>query len=217
MSTAGPEYALQIVDGGSLYVIDGSLAQGRIIDDFEHDNLLLYYTVPSSTGSKRITTAAARSGTFGYESEGFGEVWSHPGRSDPLLNYPAPGTTFEYYFRPNNIGSNQYWFYFGGTQDTDQNRYQIEAIMSGTFRVRKDVNGSRSIVTSQSVSWSSRWYRIEVQWYDGGGWRIRLYPDGSTSLIAQLDSLDDTFAERSKVGYRCGGSGHLYVDDILII
>lgn len=190
------------------------LLSAAIIDDFERGNVTPY-TNRSDTGAHSVNTAAARSGTYGYEAQGEDAIWSVPGSGLP--HYPEDGETFEYYA---NIRSHeQIWLFFGGTADADRDRYQVELINDGDFRVRIDQGGTRSTLDNLgggTVSYpTGSWLRVEVAWRAGGGFDITL--DVGATTYGPLTSTNSTYTGPGKVGYRTSANAHVYVDDVALL
>lgn len=180
-----------------------------VIDDFERGDVAPY-TNRSDTGSHSVNATAARSGDYGYESQGEEAIWSVPGSGLP--HYPSPGETFEYFV---NIQSHeQIWLFFGGETDADQDRYQIELISDGAFRVRIDEGGSRTVLDSVSgVTYpTGSFLRVETAWREGGGFDITL--DTGSTTYGPLSSADATYTGPGKIGYRTSGNAHAYIDDV---
>lgn len=189
---------------------------GAIIDDFEHNALSTFYDWPSSSGTRDIVSRAARSGDYGLEIDGFGHVISAPDMG--LENYPESGTPFELYFNPIELRDDtQFWFYFGATSTNEDDYYTIEVIYDSagdcTFRVRSPSN-AHVAADNNAPTWSEgTWHRILVNPYSDGGFRCRIYEDGSSSALSDIsDSSGPTGTWGT--GYRCSSNGRLYVDDV---
>lgn len=187
----------------------------RLIDDYERGDLSPY-TDRSDTGTSAVVGRAARSGSYGLELSGESAVWSVPGSG--LDNYPDPSSDqFEFYF---NIQSHdQVWTFFGGTTDADQDRYQVEAIDDGDFRIRIDQGGSRSVLDylgSGAISWSTgTWYRGLVTPHSGDGFDVDLY--GGGNHLGNLSTNDATFTGPGKFGARSSNNATAYWDDAAIL
>lgn len=208
-----------IRDGHAL-VRSGHLINEEIIDDFESGTIFGRY-YETGAGDKFASSHDFR-GEYGLEMDGFGELWSTPEHENDVNYYFQPGETVEYWVNPRRLASHQYWFILCPRSATSTtNRYQIEHIMTGTFRIRTDVSGSRSILVEDTAfTWEAAWHRVRatVDPADGLEVQIRRWDKNTGDLSTPLSNLktaDTThIRDRNGIGFRCGDGGRVLFDEV---
>lgn len=187
-----------------------------VIDDFEHNNLSGYYTWDTSwSGDQRIVSRAARSGSYGLELDGYAHAISTTGMGLP--NYPNDSRPFEIYVKPAQLATNtQFWCYFGADSGDESDYYSIEVIYDSatdcTFRVRSPSGGHIAEDNTAPIWAEHQWYRLLASPQSDGGWRYRIFEDGSSSALSDISSSggpSGTFG----IGVYCSDNGILHADD----
>lgn len=139
-----------------------------MVDDFEDGNLAEWQPDPVNfTGDYNIASSQGRDGSNALHIIDSAWPRSMPTYSTPLENYPQPGDMFEFYIKFSTVGSgSSFRFTYGKQTDNTENEYEIQMYLDGTFRLQKDVGGSKTTVASgsQNFSYTGEWWRIRVWW-----------------------------------------------------
>ena len=197
------------------------------LEDFE-DGSISEYTILARSGDEDVTPAAAYRGNYGLEQINASEIQSMPG--DGLDGYLRSGE--EILIRTNFqvIGEQQYWvpFCMADASSTD-NRYRLEFLMGGGFRIRKTENGSTSTLPGTSSEGRDYAALYDITHYDDYWYSAILLVDESYGVYAEMHdagnnikgwvhSSDTEFIDGTNgIGFRSSGSGHVYFDHLFEI
>lgn len=198
-----------------------------VLNDFEDGNLSEFRVVGGgSSGTQSVTPTAALKGKYGLEMVDFGSIHTLPGMGAPGYIRDGQPISFRYNFR--QIGDEQYYFIACPQSATsDDNRYRLEFLMTGGFRLRKTSGGSTNTLEGSSsegrahaacynLSYSSgRWYNIVLSVDSTDGLRADLYqPNGSR--MGWISAPETQFISSTNgYGHYCSGGGHYYADEII--
>ena len=194
-----------------------------IVEDFESGDLSGYW-IRDTSGSANVTPTAAFHDSYGLEMDGFSEIQTTPGSGRP--GYIRDGIPIRFRVNFRVLGSQQYWVPFcPSVRDSRGNRYTLQFIMDGGFRIRKaDSSGSQSTVPGTSsegrdyaacynLSYSSEtWYYAILEADQSDGLYAALYTAGGTR-VAWISSSESEYVDAENgYGFYCSGSGRVFYD-----
>jgi hypothetical protein len=176
-------------------------AEGRtagVIDDVE-DNDISEYDASVLDGTASTSSSVVKSGSYSIEmnSDADGELNSLISLSG-LNTYPQAGDTFEAWVYPQD--SKEAGIRFGMQEQarlpTGYRFVMYPANDLIDLRLRNP-DDSQTTLASTSVTIPDdpqAWYRLEVEWGEGGSITCTLYND-SGSQLAQISATDSTYTE----------------------
>lgn len=211
-----------LVDGTQINV--GATIPENIVDNFELD--------PEQTGADdpfgvwlegddpvdRYPLEFGQTGTFEFletsdardgqrvlrNNTDSGEIVSLPG--DGLNYYPQKGDVFEAWLKNHDSGDFQRaMFLFGASNNESWYGVQVNE-PDNVFRISKDGDGGGDALAESSVTIGTEWYRVVVEWHDGGGSEsdneiVATLFDDSGSELEQLSVNDDEYESNRGVGW----------------
>ena len=203
-SIDGTEITGATIDGQDVseITVDGETVftaiPDSVVDNFEEADLSEY----SNTGGFSVTSNTPVSdGVYSLKLINDGQA-NRMISTSGLANYPERGDTFR--FNVQIIDDTALPQTMFGVQDAN-NFYQIsidDRSDPGEFAFVKTIGGSRTRITTDSVSFSTGiWYLVEVEWTDPTI-TATLYDDSETQ-VAEL-TADDTDFTSGGVGFRGG-------------
>lgn len=204
------------------------------LEDFESGSLDPYTSVKGS-GTASTTPAAAYRGDYGLEMVDGQDLQTAPGSG--LDNYLRAGHEIlirvNFQKKQSSTGTyQQYWFPFCMQSVTSpSNRYRMEFLMNGGFRIRKTKDGSASTLTGTSSEGRDYAALYNVD-HPADSWLSAvLLVNGDKGVYAELHDAannikgwvkgDDTefitATSENGFGFRSSGSGHVYWDHVFEI
>jgi len=174
---------------GSYFQLGQGTRSTGVIDDFEDNDLSEY---AGATGNYQTQSSEVFNGSYALEdtdASSVSEIYSTSG----LPRYPHAGDEFE--FRVKVTDSGDFWYFNFGWQDGDNNydlRYEPDVPQIELYEVS---GGNFTQLGTSSVTQSTDvWYRVEIDWGEGGTITCTLY-DENDSEVAQISATNSTHTE----------------------
>lgn len=197
------------------------------IDDFE-DGSVGEYTSISGSGTYDATPSAAYRGDYGLEMIGGQDIQSTPGSG--LQNYLRSGEEIIFRINFQTLQSSsgtyqQYWVPFCMQDETSSvNRYRLEFLMNGGFRIRKTTSSGTNTVSGSSSEGRDYAALYNVSHSAGSWYSAILLVDETNGLYAELhdaggnikgwisSSETEYVGATNGIGWRSSGNGSVYID-----
>lgn len=210
------------------YATSGSGSIGdtaQMVEDFESGDLSGYW-IRDTSGSANVSPTASYSGSYGLEMDGFSEIQTTPGDGRP--GYIQSGDPILFRINPRVLSDQQYWVPFCQSSHSSlSNRYVLQFIMGGGFRIQKvDSSGNSSTVPGSSsegrdyaalynLSYSAdMWYTGALLADQADGLAAELY-DAGGNRVGWISSPESEYVDAENgYGFRCSGSGRVFFDEM---
>jgi methionine-rich copper-binding protein CopC len=185
-----------------------SLANERILEDFESGNLSRY---SGSTSDWVVTAVAAHDGALGLSTRDSSGEWIYRNDADAHV---AQGDVISAWAQMNGSAGGRVYLGFGASSSGTLS--MVLAPNTGTLVIQENnFFNFLEIAAVNQTFLANHWYRMEVTWQVGGNIIGRLYDSDGTTLLNTVTAHSTLFTQGG-IAFR-GLSSNVYFDTVTAI